>query len=98
MENPTIKGLVVGGLAGAILGAGLLAGFGAMEDGRDPFSQDSFPCQEDEVLGYVGGNFDGVECMHIDTTLFVECDDFDGNGTVECVDGHTGAVVYTPEQ
>lgn len=33
---------------------------------RNPFSQDEFPCYEDEVLGYVAGNADGVECIHVE--------------------------------
>lgn len=32
----------------------------------DYFDQQSFPCSEDEVLGYVPGNFDHIECIHID--------------------------------
>jgi hypothetical protein len=44
----------------------ILIGTGAIEVG-DPFDQSSFPCQEDEVLGYAPQfGPDRVGCIHID--------------------------------
>lgn len=66
-------------IAALMLGAMLvLAGFGAgftfAEDYTpppvelDPFNEDTFPCQEDEVLGYSPEAEEGkVICIHRDT-------------------------------
>lgn len=43
------------------------AGYAAGHKSRDPFTQDGFPCQEDEVLGYSPAfGPDRVGCLHVD--------------------------------
>ncbi len=51
-------------LLGIMLGA--MSMFAMLRITDDPFTQAHFPCHEDEVLGYVPGNFTHVECIHVD--------------------------------
>jgi hypothetical protein len=50
-----------------LIAAALIALAPMPADQPDPFSQDAFPCQEDEVLGYAPQfGPDKVGCIHID--------------------------------
>ncbi|BBC53798.1 hypothetical protein [Mycobacterium phage PP] len=56
---------------GALLLAAILFGLGTAVGGviehTDPFDQRSFPCEEDEVLGYAPEfGPDKVGCIHVD--------------------------------
>lgn len=47
----------------AVTAAALALGPGDDDDTADPFSQDTFPCAEDELLGYAPGE-DDLVCIH----------------------------------
>ena len=62
MIKELFAGLLVGMCVGLPIGHGI-----AQAEGSDPFDQRSFPCQEDEVLGYAPEfGPDRVGCIHIE--------------------------------
>lgn len=63
-----IARFIAGGVVGIAIVFGILAVTFAVAHISDPFAQDSFPCQEDEVLGYAPQfGPDNTGCIHIDT-------------------------------
>lgn len=65
MNTQITRALSALAIAGTLFGGAWMGT--AAAHAHDPFSQDTFPCAEDEVLGYAPEfGADRVGCIHVD--------------------------------